>query len=49
MMINAQFRILFMLPYISTESAEGLKALQNSLNNSMSALQLQNVDVSKSD
>ena len=49
MLINAQLRILFMLPFISTESAEGIKTLQNSVNNSISALQFQKVDVTNWD
>ena len=49
MLINAQLRMLFMLPFISTESAKGIKTFQNSVNNSISALQFQKVDVTNWD
>ena len=41
MLINAQPRTLFMLPFILTASAEGIKSLQNGVNNSVAALQFE--------
>ena len=48
-LVNSQLRILFNMPPISTESGEAIKGLQNTINNSISALKLHKVDVTNWD
>ena len=48
-LVNSQLRILFNLQAISTESGEGIKKLQSSINNSISTLKLHDVDVTNWD